>query len=166
MEYEDELRAFRQEFLDAGDNMPGAGSLRGMEIADWIEVHELARRRETLPHPEMPVMQQFALLRENDNRVVGMINIREMNEWYAEYGGHIGYCVRPSERRCGYATIMLRRALALCPEFGIDRALVLCHASNIASRKTILANGGVFERVTRDEGEDEASERYWICTGD
>jgi predicted acetyltransferase len=59
-------------------------------------------------------------------------------------GGHIGYDVRPSARRKGHATAMLRAALPKARELGIDRALITCDADNIGSRKVIERNGGEF----------------------
>lgn len=59
-----------------------------------------------------------------------------------EVGGHIGYDVRPSARRHGHATAMLRTALPLARALGIDRALITCDADNLGSRKVIERNGG------------------------
>jgi predicted acetyltransferase len=73
-------------------------------------------------------------------------------------GGHIGYDVRPSARRRGHATAMLRAALPVARGLGIESALVTCDEDNVASRKVIEANGGVFE----DQRGDKL--RFWIPT--
>ena len=75
-----------------------------------------------------------------------------------ERGGHIGYDVRASARRRGYATQMLRDALPIAYALGIDPALVTCDTTNIASRKVIEHNGGVFE----DQRGDKL--RFWVST--
>lgn len=75
-----------------------------------------------------------------------------------EGGGHIGYDVRPSARRRGHATAMLRAALPIAAGLGIDRALVTCNADNVGSRKVIEACGGEFE------GQRGVKLRFWIAT--
>ena len=62
-----------------------------------------------------------------------------------EVGGHIGYDVRPSARRRGHATAMLREALIVALGLGIESALVTCNVDNVGSRKVIERNGGVLE---------------------
>ena len=60
-----------------------------------------------------------------------------------EYGGHIGYAVRPSERRKGYATAMLRLALQYCADLGIDAVHLGCYADNLPSIRTIERCDGI-----------------------
>ena len=73
-----------------------------------------------------------------DGVVVGRLSLRhQLNEFLSRIGGHIGYGVRPSQRRRGYATEMLRQALPICAGLGIERALVTCDADNIGSMKAI-----------------------------
>jgi predicted acetyltransferase len=73
-------------------------------------------------------------------------------------GGHIGYDVRPSARRRGHATAMLRAALPIAAGLGIDRALVTCDADNVGSRKVIEACGGEFE------DQRGGKLRFWVPT--
>ena len=103
----------------------------------------------------------FFLLDEERNRLLGAVNIRHsLNEHLLKYGGHIGDGIRPSERRKGYATEMIRLALLECKKLGIDRVLMCCNSDNIGSKKSIINNGGVLENVIFDE--DKPLERYWI----
>lgn len=96
-----------------------------------------------------------------NGRILGAIDIRhELNEYLLNYGGNIGYGVRPSERKKGYATEMLRLALDICKKRKMDRVLVTCFKSNIGSAKTILKNGGSLENEILDG--DELKQRYWI----
>ena len=93
-----------------------------------------------------------------------MIDIRHfLNEYLENFGGHIGYSVAPSERRKGYASQMLKAALLKCKELGIDNVLITCIDNNEGSRKTILANGGLYESIVYEPDEKVFLERYWIA---
>ena len=90
---------------------------------------------------------------------LGRLSIRHrLTRWLRDYGGHIGYVVRPSARRRGHATAMLRASLPYARELGIENALVTCDDTNLASRKVIEAVGGVYE--------DQRGEklRFWVRT--
>ena len=114
------------------------------------------------PSPEGYVPDSiFFLLDEERNRLLGAVNIRHyLNDYLLKYGGHIGDGVRPSERRKGYATEMIRLALIECKKLGIDRVLITCNSSNIGSKKSIIKNGGVLENIVDEDG--VPLERYWI----
>jgi predicted acetyltransferase len=97
----------------------------------------------------------------DNNRVVGAVNIRHrLNEKLLQNGGHIGYGIRPSERRKGNASEALKQALDIARSIGIYSALVVCDKNNIASAKTIQKNGGVLENEVEKDG--EVIQRYWI----
>lgn len=103
----------------------------------------------------------FFCLDEDRDIIVGAVNIRHyLNDALLLNGGHIGDGVRPSERRKGYATRMIRLALDECRKLGIQRVLMVCNKENIASAKTILKNGGVLENEIDVDGVIE--QRYWI----
>ncbi len=103
----------------------------------------------------------FFCLDEDRNIIVGAVNIRHyLNDALLLNGGHIGDGVRPSERRKGYATGMIRLALDECRKLGIPKVLMVCDKENIASAKTILKNGGVLENEIDVDGVIE--QRYWI----
>lgn len=91
---------------------------------------------------------------------LGRIHIRhELTDVLRELGGHIGYYVRPSARRHGHATAMLRSALPMVRELGIHSVLITCDVNNVASRKVIEASGGSLE------DERHGKLRYWVATG-
>ncbi|MFC4035454.1 GNAT family N-acetyltransferase [Streptomyces polygonati] len=93
------------------------------------------------------------------DEMLGRIAIRHrLNDFLREYGGHIGYDMRPSARRRGHATAMLRAALAPTAALGIDEALITCDTTNVASRKVIEACGGVYEDTRGGKL------RYWVPT--
>ena len=78
--------------------------------------------------------------------------------------GHIGYGIRPAERRRGLATWALGRMLDEARGLGLDRVLIVCEASNVASAKTIEHHGGVLEDI--QDTEHGTIRRYWIKIGE
>lgn len=160
--YAEQIKAYRQEFLDSGDSMDGCGSLRTMDNPyDFIKKCNDYENPKTLPSGRV-IATQFMLVNEDD-RIIGMIQVRHyFNEYLATYGGHIGYSVRPSERRRGYAKLMLKTVLPFCRKIGLDRVLITCTDGNIGSEKTIIANGGVYESRVYEENEGVYLKRFWI----
>ena len=117
-----------------------------------------AQRLEETPRPAGFVPSTELWWIEGDD-YLGRIGIRHrLTPDLLETGGHIGYDVRPSARRRGHATEMLRQALAIARGLGIDPALVTCNVDNVASRAVIERNGGVLE------DEREGRLRFWIPT--
>ena len=159
----DEIRAYRQAFLACGDSMDGTGGLRRYgNPADWLDENARCTRWATTPAGWVPATQ-FAYLRERDGKIVGMIQVRHsLNDHLAQYAGHIGYSVRPDERRKGYAGAMLAGVLPHCRSLGLARVMVTCNADNEASRRTILKNGGVYAGTAHEPDEDADVEQYWI----
>ncbi len=103
------------------------------------------------------------LIAEAGGHLVGRVSIRhELNAFLAEFGGHIGYAVRPAFRRHGYATDILRQSLRIAQRLGIERALVTCDVDNVGSAKVIEKCGGVFEGVAPGRDAVTARRRYWI----
>lgn len=163
MEYAGEILSFRQEFLDCGDSMDGCGSLRRFDRAeDWLYEVERCKKRETVP-PNWVPSTQFICIRERDGKMVGVIQVRhELSDFLRNYAGHIGYSVRPSERRRGYAAWMLKSVLPYCKSLGISDVMVSCLKDNEASRRTILKNGGIYSETVHEPKEDVMLEKYWI----
>ena len=159
-----EIVSYREAFLAAGDSMDGTGPLRRMEDPlEWLAFNRLAEQRETKPENWVP-SEQFALLRERDHKIVGMTQFRhEFNDFLREFGGNIGYSVRPDERRKGYAKRMLTECLKICRAFGLDRVLITCLVENEGSRRTILSCGGDYDKTVYCERDNVNLERYWIA---
>lgn len=98
---------------------------------------------------------------DESGKIYGSIHFRhELNDNLIKRGGHIGYGVRPSERKRGIATKMLSLALPIAKELGINEVLVTCDKDNKASAKTILKNNGILENEIF-EG-NNIIQRYWI----
>ena len=160
--YAEQIKVYRQEFLDSGDSMDGCGSLRSMDNPyDFIKKCQACENPDTLPDG-LVTATQFMLVSEDD-KILGMIQVRHyFNDYLSKYGGHIGYSVRPSERRKGYAKLMLSTALPFCRRIGLNKVLITCIDGNIGSEKTIVANGGVYESSIYEEKEGVFLKRFWI----
>lgn len=162
-EYASQIVEYRQEFLDAGDSMDGTGPLRRTSNPEeYIQIcldHEDPLK---VPSHLVPATQ-FFFIRKSDNKLVGMLQVRHrFNDYLEKYAGHIGYSVRPSERRKGYAKKMLRMALPFCRDMGMGKVMITCIDGNIGSEKTILANGGVYECTIHEPNANEDLKRFWI----
>lgn len=160
--YADQIAAYRQAFLSCGDSMDGTGLLRDCaDPLEWICRSEEMRCGKNIPDGWVPATQ-LVCVRERDDRLVGMIQVRHLlNDYLAQFGGHIGYSVHPEMRRRGYARWMLGAVLPYCRDLGLKRVLVTCKKDNSASRKTIFANGGIYESTVQLN--DQQLERYWIA---
>ncbi|MBQ2667843.1 MAG: GNAT family N-acetyltransferase [Clostridia bacterium] len=165
MAYAEQILAVRQEILDTDtgeDAFAGCSSLQNHVTAEsWLDHLRRFENPETVPAGYVPSSTYLAV-RVADDRLVGIIDLRHHIDHpiLSVWGGHIGYSVRPSERRRGYAKEMLRLNLENCRARGLEKVLITCIHGNIASEKTILANGGVFENEVTVDG--EIIRRYWI----
>lgn len=102
------------------------------------------------------------LIAEAEGMVVGRVSIRhELNDFLANFGGHIGYGVRPAYRRRGYAGAMLRQALLVARSVGVSRVLLTCDDANDTSASIIERAGGVLEDI-RVAPDGIGKRRYWI----
>lgn len=112
--------------------------------------------------PDGFVAQTTYWLVEGDE-FIGRISIRHLlNKELMKMGGHIGFDIRPSKRKMGYGKKILQLALPKAKALKIEKALITCNETNEASKKIIIANGGVLEgRVKQPRGEP-IKLRYWI----
>jgi predicted acetyltransferase len=103
---------------------------------------------------------------EDDAHVVGVSNLRlTLNDKLRKDGGNIGYGIRPTARRRGFATQILGETLQKAREHGITRALVTAEKGNTGSIKTILKNGGVWESEELLPAYNDVMQRFWIPIG-
>jgi predicted acetyltransferase len=129
--------------------------------ADQFRHHLDRLRADARPGPvrrlhRVPQTNQWLI---DGEEFLGRLSIRHtLNRRLRFKGGHIGYSVRPSQRRRGYATLMLRLALPVAHRMGIDPALITCDDANIASRRVIEANGG------RLASASHGILRFWVPT--
>jgi len=155
-EYEMQAIEYKQEYFNNGSKeIHAAARWDKMDNYDeWLNLLKEHSSFDTIKD-NWTVHTTFFGIRKSDNKIIGMIDIRHdlTNDFLRNYAGHIGYSVRPSQRRKGYATQMLNKALEFCKnELNLEKVLVNCNKENEGSRKTILKAGGVLERenVTED----------------
>ena len=105
----------------------------------------------------------YWLYRPDDRVLLGVSRLRHhLTPALKREGGHIGYSIRPTERRKGHGTRILELTLEKAREFGIFEVLVTCDTANIGSARIIQANGGVFENEVISERTGNPVSRYWI----
>lgn len=154
----DDVLSFYKEIEESGGECIGIGNYKNYDR--WLI--GMRNRRDGKDLPEGYVRENFYLCYEGD-RLIGVFNLKfELTEFLLNYGGHIGYAVRPSERNRGLATQMLKQGLVLAKEIGLDRVLCVCDNDNYASEKVILKNGGIFENEVYDPYEKVTVKRFWI----
>lgn len=160
-EYEQEWKDVIQE-IEAAEEKIVPYALKG-DASVYEDYLENARRYSTgngIPKDRVP-SGVFFLVKDDEKRILGAIDIRyELNDYLLQYGGHIGYGIRPTERRKGYASEMLKLALDICREKGLKKVLITCDKNNLGSAKTMLNNGAVLENEV--ENGEEITQRYWI----
>ena len=121
----------------------------------WLEKNEETENKDYAKLVGLVPSATYFTIRKSDNKIVGMVNIRyNLNEYLRKIAGHIGYSIRPSERGKGLAKIQLYLALKEALKVNLNRVMISCEQNNIASEKTILALGGILERIEYDEPRD------------
>lgn len=162
-EYKNQIEEYLQEHFDNGEyELNGTGGLdRIKNFDEWLEKIQTDVNKEFNENTVPATL--FMGVRKSDNKVVGLLQIRhKLNKKLLKNCGHIGYGVRPSERRKGYVSEMLRLSLIECKKLGINRVLVCCYEDNVGSRKAIINNGGVLENEFETEDGKHIDQRYWI----
>jgi predicted acetyltransferase len=158
---------FRDSFLEATQEFPLDEDTMVFEreqatrdFNGFVKSVDAYARGENLPRGWV-ASSSFWLV--DGDEYIGSTNIRhDLTEWLERYGGHIGYAIRPTKRQQGYGKLICKLALEEAREIGLTRVLITCDADNVASRKVIEANGGVFENEVPQPDRSAPKRRYWF----
>lgn len=154
----------QSELIPGIDRFEGIRDLEKLEKLDfevWLEELEKKKSEKNLPKTYSPQTLYLAI---NDNdEIVGVIGIRwKQVPALMTFGGLIGYSIRPKQRRKGYASEMLKLALDKLKNTNLENVLITCKDFNIASKKVIEKNGGIFENTYNNIDDGYTYLRYWI----
>ena len=154
----EQILDYKEEFVLNNEIIHGAANMTALSIPEWVEFTENTKKKESLTPGFVTAHTFFAL---DNNKIVGIINARhELNDYLLNFGGHIGYSVRKSERRKGYAKAMLSYTVDFLFSLGLEKILITCDKNNIASKRTIESCGGILENEVATE--DRTTLRYLI----
>lgn len=141
IERKDEAVDYVNEFLINKSNANGVGGLdrflgEGKSYEEWLDfVIKCQEKSYAEQINRVPGITYFTV-RESDNKIVGMVNFRfYLKGKLLKIGGHIGYGIRPTERRKGLAKIQLYLTLLVAQKIGLDKVMIDCTDTNIGSKK-------------------------------
>lgn len=167
LERKDEITEYINEFVKYNSDINGTGGLD--KILEGYTFEQALARCLSMENEEYAKKinrcqsKTFLLIRENDNRIVGTINVRwNLTEAMKRFGGNIGYGIRPTERRKGYNKINLYLGMQEAQKLGLDRVMLDCDVNNIGSDRTLKALGGVLERTEVDPSDNILTNVYWF----
>lgn len=145
-EHEKDALDFKREFVEHGENVINGSEMFDNMVSydDWL-VSVTNNANPKTVNPEWVLTDTFFAIDESD-KIVGIIDFRHELKGFLVDFGHTGYSVRPSERKKGYATKMLSLIVELAREVGLDSLQLSVERSNEPSIKTIVKNGGIYER--------------------
>jgi predicted acetyltransferase len=157
---------FESQFLAFIDELSRASESFGSESArrDFPAYLHLVRTESLgigLAPGHVP-MTTFWLV-DSDQRLLGESRLRHhLTPALEEYGGHIGYVIRPSERRKGFGTRILALTLERATKLGLHRVRLTCDTENVPSARIIEHNGGVLSGYGISPVSGKRTSQYWI----
>ena len=167
LERKNEIIEYLDEFVKYGSDINGSGSLDkiyyGYTFEEALDRCLKMEDEEYAKSVGRCQSRTFLLIRENDNKIVGTINVRwNLNEAMLRFGGHIGYGIRPTERRKGYNKINLYLGMLEAKKVGLEKLMLDCDVNNLGSDKTLKALGGKLERTEVDPSDGILTNVYWF----
>jgi predicted acetyltransferase len=142
---------FKQGFFNNGEQTIN-GSYKWdsnkYNYTEWLQIIRNNLDKNTV-NPKFGLSHTYFAVKEN-GEIIGVVNFRHTLTDFYKNSGHIGYSVRPSERKKGYATEILRQILNIAKQQGLSEIYLVCKKNNEASRKTILNNNGKLSRTFVD----------------
>ncbi|MFB1081837.1 GNAT family N-acetyltransferase [Jeotgalibacillus sp. JSM ZJ347] len=158
---EESYRDYIKEWQTSGEEIIPNASMP-VEMGFDEQVENWRNEEQGIGLPEGWVSSSLFFLINQEEKILGAAHIRhKLTERLSQYGGHIGYGVRPYERKKGYATEILKLSLKEARKLGINEVLITCNDDNPGSYKTIEANGGLRDPQDADEN-GILIRRYWI----
>ncbi len=162
-----EIIDYINEFVSYNSDINGTGSLD--KILDGYTFEQALERCLNMQYEEYAKKlgrcqsKTFLLIRKNDNKIVGTINVRwNLTEEMKKFGGNIGYGIRPTERKKGYNKINLYLGLIEAQKLGLDKVMLDCDVNNLGSAKTMQALGGELTRTEIDPTDGILTSIYWF----
>lgn len=164
--YKEQAIQFINEFKEYKSDINGVGALDSYldnsTYEEWLKKVYADIDIANIQKPRVPALTYF-YVREDDDKIIGMINIRlALNDFLKKEGGHIGYCIRPTERQKHYATDMLNSALTVCDTLDIKEVILTCDKCNIASANVIKNCNGELSEEFYSETFKEEIQKYII----
>jgi len=140
--------------------IPGPTDRKGRALDQVLQQWNIDETEEAYKKGWVPATIYFLVTQRKS--VIGSLHFRhELNEKLLLNGGHIGYGIRPSERKKGYATKMLGMFLATIDKKKYEKVLITCDEDNVGSYKTIENCGGALWGIIESDG--KRRRRYWIA---
>ena len=167
LERKEKIIDYVNEFALYNSETNGMGALRkileGYTFEQALEMCLNRQKEEYAKKIGKCQSKTYLLVRENDDRIIGAINVRwNLPENMKQFGGNIGYGIRPTERRKGYNKINLYLGLMEAQKLGLDQVMLSCEVSNLGSAKTMQALGGKLERTEVDSSDGILTSVYWF----
>ncbi len=133
-----------------------------LDYSDFDAMINTIEGFKTVPEKGFVPHSSFWLINE-EGEIGAVSNLRHsLNDKLRHIGGHIGYGVPPTQRRKGYATEVLKLTLPEAKRRGINKVMITCDETNTASKKTIIKNGGVYEKTNFFAEESMNVLIHWI----
>ena len=130
------------------------------DFSSWLT--QMKNRKSGTNLPKGYVRENFYLCYENE-KLIGVFSLKfELTEYLFNFGGHIGYAVRPSMRNQGWATKILKQGLEVARDYKFKKLLVVVDEDNLPSIHVVLHNKGMLENTVYDSKEDVYVKRFWI----
>lgn len=168
IERKDEALEYLNEFVKYGSEINGTGCmdrcLDGLTYEEFLIENVKRKDKKYAYSINRCPSKTFFFIRQNDNKIIGMINVRYdiPQELLDDWASHIGYGIRPTERRKGYNKIQLYLGLLEMEKIEEKRVLLECCDNNIGSNKSIVALGGKLEKTELDKYDNTMTNYYWI----
>ena len=170
-ERKNDILDYLNEFVQYNSDVNGAGALdkilSGQSFEEALNRCLNMKNEEYAKKHDRCQSKTFLLIRKNDNKIIGTINVRwNLTETMKKFGGNIGYSIRPTERRKGYNKINLYLGLLEAQKLGLDRVMLDCDVNNLGSDRTMKALGGILERTEIDPYDGILTNVYWFNVDD